>query len=262
MLFRLLCLSIAIGVGSMGTKAISAEVTPNISYGSSGQKLDLCQPTTNERQTGLIFIHGGGFAQGNRGQMLGYCKLFANGGFPSATISYRLTSQGHAYPKALNDVFEAITWMQNRGGIRKIVLIGYSAGATLALDAGLANGSGVAGIVDVAGLSDFRTILEANVPQQLKSELKRYLNGASAAEASPLSDVSADDPPVFIFHGKKDHLVPVAQSVVLARKLQNAGVKVLFRVFDDAGHEIMLPNPHLKQLLRETTKFLMAIDQN
>lgn len=247
---------------SLGAAQATPSVQKALSYGTTGQKLDLCQPGANARKTGLIFIHGGGFSSGNRGQMLGFCKLFAKGGFPSASISYRLTSQGHAFPKALQDVSEAVAWMRGRPGVTKVVLIGYSAGATLALSVGLADGSKIAGIVGVAGISDFQRMLDSSIPGRLRSDLKLYLGGAPLAAASPLSHVSRDDPPVFLFHGKEDPLVPVAQSVVLAKKLDDVGVKVLFRAFENAGHEIMLPNPNLKQLLREMTGFLTAIDQN
>lgn len=232
-----------------------------LSYGSHGQKLDLCSPSKGRRQTGLIFIHGGGFASGKRGDMLGYCKLFAQGGFPGATISYRSTSQRHAFPKALEDVSEAVAWMRSRPGIDKVVLIGYSAGATLALSVGLADRSGIAGVVGVAGVTDFQKILDGKLPARLRSDLMRYIGKAPTAAVSPVSQVTRNDPPVFLFHGKEDPLVPVEQSVSLARKLDEAGVKVLLRIFENAGHEIMLPNPHLKALLRETTGFLAAIDR-
>lgn len=66
----------------------------------------------------------------------------------------------------------------------------------------------------------------------------------------------------FCFHGKADPLVPISQSVLIAQKLKSNGVNVLFRAFDGAGHEIMLPNQHLKTLLKEMTAFLVAIDKS
>lgn len=234
-------------------------------YSASGQSLEFCAPTGQPRRTGLIFIHGGGFSTGDRSDMQGYCNLFAQGGFPSVTISYRLTSQGHAYPAALNDVKSAVKWMRgnaDRLGVdpQKIVLIGYSAGATLALSAGLEDQS-IAGIVSVAGISDFATARAQTPFARLREDIDAYLGRTSAATASPLSRVNRGDPPVFLFHGAQDQLVPIAQSVLIARALKAAGVPVLFRAFEDAGHEIMLPNKHLKTLLSDMTKFLVSIDQ-
>jgi acetyl esterase/lipase len=234
-------------------------------YSSSGQKLTLCTPEGPSRKTGLIFIHGGGFATGNRGQMQGYCNLLAQGGFPSVTIDYRLTSAGHAYPAALEDVKSAVRWMRGNAGSLgidpgKIVLIGYSAGGTLALSAGLED-QRIAGIVSAAGISDLARARAQTPFEQLRNDIDAYLKGQSAAAASPISRVNRGDPPVFLFHGVQDRLVPVEQSVLMSRALQRVGVPVLFRTFEDAGHEIMLPNKHLKTLLGEMTRFLVGIDE-
>ena len=245
----------------------TAQVQKNLTYSTSGQKLDLCKPTGERRETALIFIHGGGFSSGNRNAMLGYCKLLAQGGFPSVTISYRLTSQGHAFPAALQDVSSAVLWLRGNAktlGINptKIVLIGYSAGGTLAMSAGLGKNSGIAGVVSAAGISDFATVRASTPHAKLRQDIDAYLGAAPAAAASPISQVSKGDPPVLIFHGKTDNLVPIAQSVQMAKRLKSKGVKVLFRAFDKAGHEIMLPNKHLKTLLKDMTAFLVAIDQS
>ena len=97
----------------------------------------------------------------------------------------------------------------------------------------------------------------------MRRDIDAYLGGSPAAAASPISQVSRGDPPVFLFHGKSDTLVPVSQSVIMAQKLKATGVKVLFRAFDRGGHDIMLPtSPHLAQLLREMTAFLVAIDES
>lgn len=248
--------------------AQDARVQKGLKYAPSDQRLDLCTPVGERRETGLIFIHGGGFSSGKRDAMRSYCRLLAQGGFPSVTISYRLTSQGHAFPAALQDVSAAVAWMRansKRLGIDpdKIVLIGYSAGGTLALSTGLANGADVAGIVSIAGISDFAEVRRVTPHRKLKQDIDAYLGGAPAAAASPISQVSRGDPPVLLFHGKSDKLVPVAQSVSLAQRLKAARVKVLFRAFDRAGHGIMLPtSPRLKQLLTDMTQFLVAIDKS
>lgn len=246
--------------------AQAERVTKNVTYAPSGQKLDVCQPEGERRDTGLILIHGGGFSSGNRNAMLGYCRLLAKGGFPSVTISYRLTSQGHAFPKALEDVSAAVVWMRANAenlGIdpQKIVLIGYSAGGTLAMSTGYADGSRIAGVVSVAGISDFGPLRSSTPHAKLRRDIDAYVGRAGPVAPSPIKSVSRGDPPTFLFHGKDDNLVPVSQSVAMAETLKARGVKVLFRAFEDAGHEIMLPNKHLRQLLQEMTGFLVAIDE-
>lgn len=247
--------------------AQGVSVQKNVTYSKSGQKLDYCKPKGEVRKTALIFIHGGGFSSGDRSAMRGFCELLARGGFPGVTISYRLTSAGHAFPAALQDVSTAVAWVRANEKalgvqIDKVVLIGYSAGGTLAMTTGLANGSNVSGVVSAAGISEFSSLRAATPHAKLRQDIDAYLGGAPSKAASPISQVSRGDPPVLLFHGKRDNLVPISQSVLMAQRLKAGGVKVLFRTFDNAGHEIMLPNPYLEQLLKDLTGFLVAIDKS
>lgn len=54
--------------------------------------------------------------------------------------------------------------------------------------------------------------------------------------ASPVTYVTADDPPFLILHGEKDPLVPMAQSEELLAKLQAAGVPAELVRVTNAGH--------------------------
>jgi acetyl esterase/lipase len=47
-------------------------------------------------------------------------------------------------------------------------------------------------------------------------------------EASPLTHVTADDPPMLLFHGDQDDIVPIKQSEIMESALQKAGVTVKF----------------------------------
>ncbi len=55
-------------------------------------------------------------------------------------------------------------------------------------------------------------------------------------EISPLYHVSADDPPVLLFHGDRDHNVPIQQSRVLMEKLESVGVPAKLIVREGKGH--------------------------
>ena len=55
-------------------------------------------------------------------------------------------------------------------------------------------------------------------------------------ETSPITYVSADDPPVLIIHGDADKLVPIEQSQRLMDKLKAAGVTAKLIVKPDAKH--------------------------
>lgn len=240
--------------------------TKNLNYNSHGQLLDLYVPQTRDKKTAVMFIHGGGFKTGSKEQMSGYAELYAQGGFVTTSINYRLTPN-FVFPAAINDAKDALQWMKEHADeygydSNKIVLVGYSAGGTLALNLSLDDETIVAAAVSVAGATDIGLLIVTAPRPQLKIDLATYMAGQPPKLASPIFQVSQNDPPIFLFHGDKDDFVPIVQSVSLAKKLKENKVPVLMRVFKDAGHEIMLPNKHLKQLLEEMTNFILAIEKS
>ena len=54
--------------------------------------------------------------------------------------------------------------------------------------------------------------------------------------ASPINYVTKDAPPFLFFHGTEDKLVPVDQSVRMAKKLKDAGVPTQIVVLEGEGH--------------------------
>jgi len=55
-------------------------------------------------------------------------------------------------------------------------------------------------------------------------------------QISPITHVSADDPPTLIIHGDSDNLVPLQQSEAMVEKLKGAGVEAKLVVKTGAGH--------------------------
>ena len=53
---------------------------------------------------------------------------------------------------------------------------------------------------------------------------------------SPISHVSADDPPTLIIHGDADKLVPIQQAEILVKKLKDAGVEAKLVTKPGAAH--------------------------
>lgn len=53
---------------------------------------------------------------------------------------------------------------------------------------------------------------------------------------SPITHVTADDPPTLIIHGDKDFLVPIQQAETMIAKLKEVGVAAELVVRKDAGH--------------------------
>jgi pimeloyl-ACP methyl ester carboxylesterase len=55
-------------------------------------------------------------------------------------------------------------------------------------------------------------------------------------DASPASFITADDPPMYFFHGQQDLLVPVASPTEMVKLLKVAHVTAEMCVVKDAGH--------------------------
>jgi dipeptidyl aminopeptidase/acylaminoacyl peptidase len=55
-------------------------------------------------------------------------------------------------------------------------------------------------------------------------------------QASPVTHLSADDPPVLMTHGTADRTVPYSQATLLETAMEEAGVPCELLSFEGAGH--------------------------
>ena len=189
----------------------------------------------------LIFIHGGAWAKGERSDYLPYLLDYAQKGYVTVTVSYRLSGVA-PFPAAVQDVQCAVGWIRAHASEyminpEKIALIGGSAGGHLAMmvayddnnelgtECADSPGGKVQAIVTLYGPTDLSTEYARN-----RDEIHYFL-GKSYQEASflyraasPRTYISSDDPPTLIFHGTIDALVPVSQSDSLHLWLDQAGV--------------------------------------
>lgn len=110
-------------------------VKPDLAYGDHARNvLDLYVPETADGAPPiLIFMHGGGFVQGDKsdGTNIGY--YFARHGVVTASLSYRLAPE-FRFPSGSEDLAAAIAWLREHpeehgGDINRIFLMGHSAGA-------------------------------------------------------------------------------------------------------------------------------------
>lgn len=108
------------------------------SYGAAPlQKLDF-YPADAERPAPLIvFVHGGGWRRGDKGNATGAAKIehFTGEGYAVASLNYRLVPDARVEDQA-QDVADGIAWLVRNAaklGIdpSRIILMGHSAGAHL-----------------------------------------------------------------------------------------------------------------------------------
>jgi len=266
----------AIGAGAVPIVNI-APVTPddviikqNIVYGMGGEhelKLDLYRPAEqNGVVPGLIFVHGGGWSGGAKKDYRFYGLHFARLGYVVVSIDYRLSGVAK-YPAAVEDTKCAVRWMRANAeelGVdpNRIGIAGGSAGGHLSLMIGLSSGvpelegtgghadqsSRVQAVVDLYGPADLTTDFARENENAIKL-LKRFLgstldeNVPLYQQASPITYVDANDPPVLMLHGTIDEVVPVNQSDLLAAALEKAGVPYIYDRLPGWPHAMDIAKP-------------------
>lgn len=79
--------------------------------------------------------------------------------------------------------------------------------------------------------------------QELNAETKHFVDVTDEAkiteigrQISPITHVSADDPPTLIIHGDTDELVPIQQASIIVEKLKASGVDAELITKPGAGH--------------------------
>lgn len=91
------------------------------------------QPIDRTTESALIYLHGGGFSVGSRRTGRPLASWLAHYvGLPVANVGYALTPES-AFGSAVDDVESVIGWLAEHHGLKRYVLVGDSAGATLSL---------------------------------------------------------------------------------------------------------------------------------
>lgn len=214
-------------------------------------KMDIYYPSAGQSSFPVtMYVHGGGWSSGDKAQGAGALEIPAlqNAGFLVVSVNYRLAPE-YVFPAMIEDVKCAVRYLRAHASQYnldrdRIGVWGGSAGGHLVsllgttdenagFDAGeyLDQSSRVQAVVDMFGPTDLTVQFEGGI-----ENASRVFNGFDAALASPVTYVSADDPPFLMLHGEADKLVPIEQSEILLGALQAAGVPAELVVVANAGH--------------------------
>lgn len=236
------------------------KVETDIVYGKAGDrelKLDLCRPEGTGPHPCVVCVHGGGWRMGNKRDLRNWLELLAGRGYLAVSVGYRL-SPDHIFPAQIEDCKTAVRYLRSHAekyqlDRNRIGAMGYSAGGHLVLLMGLTDAksgfegrlypdqsSNVTCVVDYFGPTDFAAYKDDDSAQ--RSMIGPFLGGKFTEKpevhkkASPIEYVRKEVPPILIFHGTKDWVVPIEQSRNLKAKLSQAGASVELIEVPNEGH--------------------------
>ena len=111
-------------------------VKRDIPYGEhEAQRLDVYAPNDAKRAPVMVYVHGGGWARGDKAAVGQKATFFTGEGWVFASINYRLAPDGK-HPHNVEDVAQALAWMHDHadhygGDPDAIFIMGHSAGCHL-----------------------------------------------------------------------------------------------------------------------------------
>jgi alpha-L-fucosidase 2 len=226
----------------------------NVEYARPGGTpllLDLSVPESAGLQGAVVVVHGGGWVRGDKRSFVGpILQTLTEARIAWFSIDYRLAPQ-HRYPAALEDVEEAVRWVQKNAARyridpRRIVLLGESAGGHLVALAAARGRLQLAGAVPFYGITDFDSRIQQWGPAGLSDNTKSFFGIQNVTpetlrqlrEASATSYVKKGMPPFLLIHGTKDETVPYPQSTVLYEKMRQAGASCELFTVTGGGHGV------------------------
>lgn len=244
----------------------------DLSYGEGPRRtLDVYRPETRPtRAPVIVFFYGGGWSSGAKGDYTFAGDAFAAQGFVTFVPDYRIYPEVR-FPDFVEDAASALRWVQANaarygGDPNRIVLVGHSAGAHIAMLAALdpryaeqANfdRSAIRGVVGIAGPYGFDNF---NMP------LLRNVFGSAEEPMStmPVHFVGRDAPPILVLHGDRDRRVPVMSTQRMFNVANSAGQQAEIKIYPGIDHPgimqaVAVARRDEAPVLRDTVEFARRV---
>jgi acetyl esterase/lipase len=213
-------------------------------------KMGVFQPTTPGVHPAVIILHGGAWRAGDKEGLNGWAESYAAKGVAAFNVNYRLSGQAK-YPAAVDDCLDAVRYLRSHAkeyniDPDRIGAEGASAGGHLSLMLALMEPDKDAKDAQGKPLKNYGptdlTDKESEAQSIDKASLGLFMGGTYAEmpakyrEASPVTYVSADDPPILLLQGTADQYVPYRQATIMEKRLKQAGVPVQLITVKGGGH--------------------------
>jgi len=256
----------------------ASKVERNVVYGQVGRKklvLDMVFPSTGAGpRPVVVYLHGGAWSSGVKSLGNGWdaAPELIRRGYVFVAVAYRLAPR-YKFPAQIEDAKCAVRFLRAHAAEynldpNRIVAMGGSAGGHLSALLGTADASvgfdnsggwtnessRIQAVVDMFGHADLFYAVQHRERVRL---VVRSVFGTKSSEEilrrfSPVTYVTADDPPFLLVHGERDGVVPLRQSELMKAALEKKNVPVELIVVKHAGHCLLAsggrPNPSRKNL--------------
>lgn len=250
-------------------------VEKDVVFGKADNKsllMDLVRPAYNSSVLPVVIcIHGGGWAAGDKKDMLSMAYGVAALGYEAVSINYRLAPESK-YPCQVQDATAALDYLRAHAkelkiATNKMAAIGSSAGGHLALllaetsvdhkIGSKTHPSALKGVCSIAGPTD----LTAEFSDTAKGILKGFFgfpketNPEAYKKASPSFSLTKKCAPLLLIHGDHDPLVPYSQATSMIELCASKGVPAELYTMHNAGHMGGDPK-EVQESLRKLAEFL------
>ena len=211
-------------------------------------KCDVLIPFGKGPFPAILMIHGGAWMSGTKLQMRWHAISAVKKGFTVVAINYRHAPK-YKWPCQIVDCRQALTWMKASSkkykiDTERIATWGYSAGGHLATflattsDQKEGKDIPIQAVVCGGGPIDLTTFpidfpfLNYFLGDTRRNAPKRY------EQASPITHLSKGDPPMFLYHGSLDSLVPIECSKRTLEKSKLLGIVCEFSIVSGKEHSL------------------------
>ena len=201
----------------------------DLAYGEHPkQRLDLYWPAGASDAAVLLFLHGGGFREGDPTLYGFLAEPFVARGVVFGALGYRLTPETYL-PDTFADVRAALAWITRNiaaygGSPDRVVLTGHSAGAILTAQVAL-SGAPLRAAVPISGIYDF-----SNGAEFIKDEAQRK-------SSSPLLNIATWPAHTVVAYGGRENKPTYGEdSQRLVHMLEERGAHAELMVLDGLDH--------------------------
>jgi acetyl esterase/lipase len=218
--------------------------TSDVPYATGArQGLDIYAPRGVPAAPVVVFIHGGGWTDGNKSEYRFVGAALAEHGFLTVVPNYRLFPEVR-FPAFLQDNAAAIAWVKGNivhygGDPRRLFLMGHSAGAynaaMLTLDnrwlgaRGLDPDRDITGTVGLAGPYDFSPLHSAELAEI-------FAPAGDPRLSQPIAFARGNASPMLLATGTADTKVLPRNTTQLAAAIRREGGRVEERLYPGVNH--------------------------